>query len=123
MAKIEIKSYRKERERDIQKKLWKNMGTVGAVVERQAKINVTKSGSEHPQVKSGRLRSSILHWVFREGDNIAVSIGSHVNYAKHLEHGTEKMPAYPWLFPAVESKRGRIAELLAGTGFSVEERE
>jgi len=123
MAKIEIKSYRKERERDIQKKLWKNMGTVGAVVERQAKINVSKSGSEHPQVKSGRLRSSILHRVFSEGDNIAVSIGSHVYYARHLEHGTSRMPAYPWLFPAVESNRGRIAKILGGDEFSIEEWE
>jgi len=31
------------------------------------------------------------------------------------------MPSYAWLFPAVESKRDKITEILAGKSFSVAE--
>lgn len=107
---VTIKSYRKERETEILNGLQKSLGKVGALVERQAKINTTKSPPEHPQVQTGRLRASIVHNV-SEG---AVEIGSNVYYGKYLEFGTTKHSPYPWLFPAVEMKRNEIIEILKG---------
>lgn len=116
---ITVKSYRKEREAEIISGLEKAMERVGALVERQAKINVSKSPPEHPQVQTGRLRSSIIHQVTKDENAIVAEIGSNVTYSKYLEFGTSKMPPYPWLFPAVEEKRKEIIETLKGKEFTV----
>ncbi len=116
---ITIKSYRKERESEIMGGLEKAMEKVGAIVERQAKINVSKSPPEHPQVQTGRLRSSIIHQVTKEGNEITAEIGTNVYYSKYLEFGTVNHSPYPWLFPAVEMKRQEIIEVLKGKEFSV----
>ena len=116
MADVTIKSYRKEREREIIDGLQKGLEKVGLIVERQAKINVSQSGSKHPQVVTGRLRSSITHNV-SPGE---VEIGTNVYYGKYLEHGTSKMPPYAWLFPAVELKKSEIIQALKGHEFSIE---
>ena len=105
---ITIRSYRKEREREILDGLQKGLEKVGLIVERQAKINVTQSPPSHPQVQTGRLRASITHNVI-PGE---VEIGSNVVYSKFLEFGTAHNPPYPWLFPAVELKKPEIIEAL-----------
>jgi len=106
---VTIKSYRKEREKEIIDNLQSAMGRVGAIVERQAKENVSQA-TGHPRVQTGRLRSSITHEV---GD-LSTTIGTNVDYGKFLEHGTSRMPPYPWLYPAVEMKRSEIIQLLKG---------
>lgn len=116
MTEVTIKSYRKEREKEIIDGLQKALEKVGLIVERQAKINVSKSPPGHPQVQTGRLRASITH----EVETGSVSIGSNVVYSKYLEFGTSKMPPYPWLYPAIEEKRGEIIETLKGREFSIE---
>ncbi len=113
---VTIKSYRKEREKEILDGLQKGLEKVGLIVERQAKINVSQSSPSHPQVQTGRLRSSITHEV-GEGE---VVIGSNVIYSKMLEFGTSKMPPYPFLFPAVESSKPQIIEALKGHEFVIE---
>jgi HK97 gp10 family phage protein len=115
MADVTIKSYRKEREKEILDSLQKGLEKAGLIVERQAKINVSQS-TGHPQVVTGRLRSSITHNV-SPGE---VEIGSNVEYSKYLEFGTSKMPPYPFLFPAVESSKSQIIEALKGHEFSIE---
>jgi HK97 gp10 family phage protein len=114
MTEVTIKSYRKERESEILNGLQKSLEKVGAIVERQAKINVSQS-TGHPQVQTGRLRSSITH----EAEQDSVSIGTNVYYGKYLEFGTSRMPPYPWLFPAVESSKPQIIETLKGK-FTIE---
>ena len=116
MADVTIKSYRKEREKEILNGLQKGLEKVGLVVERQAKINVTQNPPSHPQVQTGRLRSSIIHEV-HPGE---VVIGTNVVYGKYLEFGTSRMPPYPWLFPAVESEKSKIIEALKGHEFTIE---
>ncbi len=111
-----IRSYRKERESEIIDGLQSAMEKVGALVERDAKINVTKSPPEHPQVQTGRLRSSIVHQVTNEGSEIITEIGSNVIYSKFLEFGTANHAPYPWLFPAVESNRDKIINILKKSG-------
>ena len=116
MAEVTIKSYRKEREKEILDDLQKSLEKVGQIVERQAKENVSQSPPSHPQVQTGRLRASIAHEV---GDG-EVSIGTNVSYGKYLEFGTSHNPPYPWLFPAVELKKPEIIEALKGREFTIE---
>jgi len=116
---VTIKSYRKEREKEIMGGLEKSMEKVGAIVERQAKINVSKSPPEHPQVQTGRLRSSITHRVEMSRNEIAALIGSNITYAPYLEFGTSRHSPYPWLFPAVEMKRPEIIRALKDKEFTV----
>ncbi len=116
---VTVKSYRKEREKEILDGLEKSMEKVGQIVERQAKINVSKSPPSHPQVQTGRLRSSIMHQVTHSQNEIVTLIGSNVKYSKHLEFGTSRMPPYPFLFPAVEEKRKEIVDALKGHTFDV----
>ncbi len=121
---VTIKSYRKEREAEIISGLQSAMEKVGALVERDAKINVSKSPPEHPQVQTGRLRSSIIHQVTNDSNAITAEIGSNVNYSKYLEFGTVNHSPYPWLFPAVEQNRDKIIDLLkksGGKGISIQE--
>jgi len=113
---VTIRSYRKERESEILSGLQSAMEKVGALVERQAKINVSKSPPEHPQVQTGRLRSSIIHQVTNDTNSITAEIGSNVIYSKYLEFGTVNHSPYPWLFPAVELKRNEIIDLLKKSG-------
>lgn len=116
---VTIKSYRKERQAEILDGLQKGLEKVGLIVERQAKINVTSpqpSGKSHSYVDTNRLAASVSHEV-GEGE---VMIGTNVTYGKYLEFGTVNMPPYPWLFVAVEEKRGEIIEALKGREFSIE---
>ena len=106
---VTVISHRKEIEGKLLGDIQKSLEQVGLVVERQAKINVSQS-SGHPRVQTGRLRSSITH----EVEQGQVSIGTNVYYGKILEFGSVKMPPYPWLFPAVESNRQNIINLLKG---------
>jgi HK97 gp10 family phage protein len=114
MAEVTIRSHRREVESEILNNLQKSLEKVGAIVERQAKINVSQS-TGHPQVQTGRLRASITH----ETDKDSVLIGTNVVYGKYLELGTAKMPPYAWLFPAVESSKNAITEALKGQ-FTIE---
>ena len=107
---VTLKSYRKQREKEIIDGLERGMHKAVLIVENQAKKNVSKTGSEHPQVKTGRLRSSITSKV----EGLEGTIGTNVDYGKSLEFGTSRHPPYPWLFPAVEMKRNEIKEALKG---------
>jgi len=115
MVDVTIKSYRKEREKEILDGLQKGLEKVGLIVERQAKINVSQS-TGHPKVQTGRLRASITHNV-NPGE---VEIGTNVYYGKYLEFGTVNHPPYAWLYPAVEYSKPQIIEALKGHEFSIE---
>jgi phage gpG-like protein len=109
---VTVKSYRQERQNEIMNDLTSKMERVGQIVENQAKLNVSKSPPEHPQVQTGQLRSSIMHEVDKSGNEIIAVIGTNVVYGKYLE--LYERTKYPWLFPAVELKRSEIVETLKG---------
>ncbi len=109
---VTIKSYRPQVEKKLDDQMWRNMEKVGVLVERQAKKNVSQPKGSHPQVDTGRGRASIIHWVFKGGNVIVVSIGSNVYYMKYLELGTINHPPYSWLIPAVEMSKDKITEIL-----------
>ena len=116
MSNITIKSHRKEREDEIIDGLQKSLEQVGALVERQAKINVSQSPSNHPQVRTGRLRASITH----ETNKLETVVGTNVVYGKYLEFDTSRMPTYPWLFPAVEISKSKSKQILGDRKFFIE---
>ncbi len=58
---------------------------------------------------TGNLRSSLNTEIEGSGDKKQAIIGTNVSYAPHLEYGTSKMSARPYLRPAFDSKK-RAAE-------------
>ena len=82
---VTVKSYRKEREKEILDGSQKGLEKVGRIVEKQAGLNVSKTGDEHPQIKTGELLGSITHEV---GD-MEVVIAINVMHVKFLEHGIQ----------------------------------
>gem|GEM_PF-6044501 len=58
-----------------------------------------------PAIDTGALAASL-----QQNDD---RVGSPLGYAAQLEYGTSRMAARPWLRPAVERVRPRLAELIA----------
>lgn len=72
------------------------LAAAGARVERRAKMLCP--------VDTGRLRSSVTHATFREDGMLTEHIGTDVEYAPYVELGTSKMPAQPFLRPALAAE-------------------
>lgn len=72
-----------------------------------ASLLVERSAKENCPVKTGTLRRSITRRVGKR----KARVGSNVEYAPFVEMGTRKMPAQPYLRPALESNRDRIKRL------------
>ena len=73
------------------------------VVETWAKINTT------PNVDTGTLRSSIM---VDEVTPERAIIAPHTDYAEHLEFGTSRMQAYPYMRPALDEHEGEILDAI-----------
>lgn len=73
-------------------------------VESRAKLNA--SGRPGPRVRTGRLRSSIAWALAEDGRGLYAVIGTNVVYAKWLELGSDRAPAYPFLRPALRAAAG-----------------
>ena len=126
MSDVTIRSYRKEREREILNGLQTAMEKVGAYIENEAKKNATnpRGGGKHPYVQSGLMSSNIGHTTKTEGNEIISIIGFSkdipnqelVNYARRVELGSPRQHPYPFLFPAVEANREKIIEFLKKSG-------
>lgn len=61
---------------------------------------------------TGRLRSSITHEVKTIDDKHQGKIGTAVHYGTHLEFGTSRTPARPWLIPSLKESRDQILKFL-----------
>ena len=70
-------------------------------VEREAKINCP--------VDTGILRGSISA---EEKEPMLFEVGTNVEYAAHIEFGTSKMAAQPYLEPAAETARAKYPDLV-----------
>jgi hypothetical protein len=67
------------------------------------------SAGEPPHVRTGALRNSVTHEVI-EITEIA-RIGTNLPYGRHLELGTTKMAARPWLRRALAETRAAVAAI------------
>ncbi len=76
-----------------------------------------------PAVNTGRLRSSFsvsgrggedqISYIDEDNNGIRLTFGSRVSYAGALEHGTNRVAARPYLEPAVETMKERVAGIMA----------
>jgi hypothetical protein len=80
---IELERLLNSEEGDVARELLRR----GRNVESQAKVNA--SGQPGPNVRTGRLRSSITHQLSRDERGLVVRIGSNVEYARFVEEGTQ----------------------------------
>jgi HK97 gp10 family phage protein len=60
---------------------------------------------EPPAVDTGRLRNSIDYALGTESTGAYVDVGTNVDYAPPLEHGTSRMAARPFMRPATEETK------------------
>ena len=88
------------------KNLRKRLMVIALKSEREAKINAT----DFPQVRTGRLRSSITAIVDAEGGRMRALLraggnsgGDPVNYARYVEFGTRKMSPRLFMGRAVDT--------------------
>lgn len=66
---------------------------------------------EAPAVQTGQLRGSVTHVKPRA---LVRHVGTNVKHGKHTEYGTRTMAARPWLRPAWEKNKGKLAKFLKG---------
>jgi HK97 gp10 family phage protein len=72
---------------------------------------VESDAKQFAPVDTGALRNSIET---TEGNGISAIVRDGVEYGKYQEFGTMKMPAQPFMIPAIEKNRDNIISLLAG---------
>lgn len=82
----------------------RDLGRRAVRVESQAKLNA--SGRPGPNVRTGRLRSSISWAISEDARGLYAVIGTNVFYAKWVELGSNTAPAYPFLRPALIAAQG-----------------
>jgi HK97 gp10 family phage protein len=97
-----IEDHTKEVKEAAEDAILRALETVGLFVEGEAKLRAP--------VDTGRLRNSITHEVVP--DELAVYIGSNVEYAPYQEYGTSKMKAHPYLHPAITQNMGTIKDII-----------
>ena len=115
----QVKSYRNERERELEAMLFGGMKDLCASITKAAKQNATAVPPGHPQVQTGTLRRSITLDVEKKKEGIEGKVGimsgkeqgdEALKYAPFVELGTRYHPPYPYLLPAAESHKGRVKE-------------
>lgn len=88
------------------------------IVERDAKLSfkgryeeIVKG--EPPRVDTGRLRASITHRTDEDLAGPFAEVGTNVEYASYVEHGTSKMGPHPFLSYALNMNQHDINEKIA----------
>jgi HK97 gp10 family phage protein len=76
----------------------------------KAALLVEKEAKLRCPVDTGRLRSSITHEITEEfgGNANGALVGTNTEYAPHVEFGTRKQKAQPYLIPALQEAVTRI---------------
>lgn len=72
-------------------------------------LDIQNRARELCPVDTGRLRSSIRAVDGKDATGVYVDVGTNVEYAPHVEFGTSRMPAQPYMRPA-------LAEAVAAFG-------
>ena len=66
-------------------------------------VQVERAAKQLCPVDTGRLRSSITNEIGQDSEGLVATIGTNVEYAPHVELGTSKMAAQPFLLPALDA--------------------
>lgn len=83
-------------------------GAVGDAV-RKAAMEVERDAKINCPVDTGILRGSIGA---EEKEPLLFEVGTNVEYAAHVEFGTSKMAAQPYLEPAAETARAKYLDIV-----------
>lgn len=102
MASVEVKDYSKDVKAVYEQARERSLEIIGLTAEKYAK--------EITPVDTGRLRNSITHNV----DGNEVYVGSNVEYAPHVEYGTIKQKAQPFLRPAATGHTSTYKQIIEG---------
>lgn len=81
-------------------------GPVGRDLVRRT-VQVETAAKRLCPVDTGRLRSSITRAVDVDSNGLVGVVGSDVDYAEHVEFGTSRAAAQPFLRPALDAAGGR----------------
>lgn len=73
---------------------------------RRSRSHQASAPGEFPKSDSGALAASITHQI--DADGLGASVGTNILYGPHLEFGTRKMAARPWLQPSFNQAKERI---------------
>ena len=69
-------------------------------------VRVNRRAKQLAPVDTGRLRSSIVNETQLDERGLVEIVGTDVEYAGHVELGTSRMAAQPYLRPALDAVRG-----------------
>lgn len=76
-------------------------------------VEVEKEAKHLVAVDTGRLKQSVTHEVALTAKRTwSGRVGTNVHYGPHVEFGTRRMRAQPWLRPAFENKRKLILSII-----------
>lgn len=122
-GRIRVKSWRSsEITAAIENEMRKRLFLIGArvashsrrLVSTSTRANGPSLPGEPPHADTGRLRNSITHDVTRDAEgNLIAIVGSNCEYSPHLELGTSKMEARPFLLRAIDDQRAKIKEIIS----------
>ena len=96
-------SYKGEVLKTMEKQIFAGLNAVGMFVGTEAQLRAA--------VDTGNLRDSIVYEL--DEGTLTVVVGTNVDYAYYVEHGTINMLAQPFLNPAIEENIYRIQVLFA----------
>ncbi len=67
---------------------------------------------EPPAVRTGTLRNSIKYRMRDEGKDVIADVGSDIEYALYLEHGTRRMAKRPFLLPTFLKEQDTMKRMI-----------
>lgn len=92
---------------------------VQAELERRVRNAMTRCAGEMEKhakrmcpVDTGRLRNSVATEIDEGDDSVSVYVGTNVEYAPHVELGTKRMKAQPFLKPAVSDHQSTYTRII-----------
>jgi HK97 gp10 family phage protein len=85
------------------------LGPLVKVIVTKCAEAVQRRATQLVPVDTGRLKSSIGYTVEATGKGPIAYVGSEVEYAAFVEQGTWRTSAQPYLVPALDAVRGRVA--------------
>lgn len=92
------------------------VGTLGGQLVRRTALAVERTAKQRAPVDTGMLRSSIGTTITGSGATITAEIGPTVHYGPYLEFGTRRMPAQPYLGPALNTHADTFVQAVAQLG-------